>query len=131
MGKCYPLWNPSNWTDFELVIRKEMQSRGTAHFHSAVHVEGAPQLNRESDQEVVAFIDSYISCAIPEEDETLKDLVTSRQIHHHTRTCKKKKNVIAGFISRNLRQKKQRFLVFLVTKTLRRKLNSLEVYLTL
>lgn len=67
-----------------------MQSRGTAHFHSAVHVQGAPQLNRESDQEVVAFIDSYISCAIPEEDETLKDLVTSRQIHHHTRTCKKK-----------------------------------------
>lgn len=74
-----------------------MQSRGTAHFHSAVHVQGAPQLNRESDQEVVAFIDSYISCAIPEEDETLKDLVTSRQIHHHTRTCKKKKNVNCRF----------------------------------
>lgn len=78
-------------------IRKEMQSRGTAHFHSAVHVQGAPQLNRESDQEVVAFIDSYISCAIPEEDETLKDLVTSRQIHHHTRTCKKKKTVHCRF----------------------------------
>lgn len=74
-----------------------MQSRGTAHFHSAVHVQGKPQLNRESDQEVVAFIDSYISCAIPEEDETLKDLVTSRQIHHHTRTCKKKKNVNCRF----------------------------------
>lgn len=78
-------------------IRKEMQSRGTAHFHSAVLVQGAPQLNRESDQQVVAFIDSYISCAIPEEDETLKDLVTSRQIHHHTRTCKKKKNVNCRF----------------------------------
>lgn len=74
-------------------IRKEMQSRGTAHFHSAVHVQGAPQLNRESDQEVVAFIDSYISCAIPEEDETLKDLVTSRQIHHHTLTCNKRRRM--------------------------------------
>lgn len=72
MGKSYPFWNLSNWTAFELRHTKRNAEMG-----NSTHVQKAPQLNRESDQEVVAFIDSYISCAIPEEDETLKDLVTS------------------------------------------------------
>ena len=72
-----------------------MQNRGTAHFHSAVHVQNAPQLDKETDN-VVTFIDTYISCAIPE-DVSLKELADSRQVHHHTRTCRKKKNVNCRF----------------------------------
>ena len=73
-------------------IRKEMQGRGTQHFHAAVHVKDAPQIDRESDEEVLTFIDKYVSCALPsvDSDPELHTLVTKRQVHHHTRTCKKK-----------------------------------------
>ena len=45
------------------------------------------------------FMCRYISCAIPdqEEDKELYDLVHSRQIHHHTRICKKNKNKSCRF----------------------------------
>ena len=73
-------------------IRKEMQSRGTQHFHSAIHVKDAPTLQRNSKEDVITFIDKHISCKIPEEDidKNLHELVITRQTHHHTKTCKKK-----------------------------------------
>ena len=80
-------------------IRKEMQSRGTEHFHSALHVLGAPILDQDSDEDVIAFIDKTITCAIPDQatDEELRELVKSRQTHHHTRTCKKRKGIECRF----------------------------------
>ena len=78
-------------------IRKEMQSRGTAHFHPAVHVKNAPEIDKSTDEEVIAFVDQHISCSLPENDESLKNLVASRQVHHHTRTCKKKKGINCRF----------------------------------
>jgi DNA replication protein DnaC len=74
--------------------RIEMQSRGTAHFHSAIHVVGAPVLDRDSDEEVVQFIDKYIKCQIPDEatEPELHNLVLNRQTHHHTTSCKKNKD---------------------------------------
>ena len=78
-------------------IRKEMQSRGTAHFHSAVHVKNAPEIYKSPDEEVIAFVDQHISCSLPEDDESLKNLVASRRVHHHTRTCKKKKGINCRF----------------------------------
>lgn len=80
-------------------IRKEMQSRGTAHFHSAVHVKDAPIVDKDPDDDVVAFIDKYISDTVPqiEDDENLRNLVLSRQIHHRTRTCKKKTGLECRF----------------------------------
>lgn len=79
-------------------IRKEMQSRGTAHFHSAVHVQNAPILDKDADQDVIRFIDKYISFTIPiEETSVLSDLATSRQMHHHTRICTKKNGVECRF----------------------------------
>ncbi|XP_070573805.1 uncharacterized protein [Ptychodera flava] len=79
-------------------IRKEMQSRGTEHFHAAVHVLNAPILDKDTDEDVISFIDKYISCAIPDDtDPVLRDLVISRQTHHHTRTCKKRKGLECRF----------------------------------
>ena len=80
-------------------IRKEMQSRGTEHFHSALHVYNAPILDKDSDEEVIAFINKYITCEIPdkETDSILNELVLSRQTHHHTKTCTKKKDVECRF----------------------------------
>lgn len=44
-------------------IRKEMQSRATAHFHSAVHVKEAPIIDKNSDEEVISFVDKYVRCS--------------------------------------------------------------------
>lgn len=72
-------------------LRKEMQGRGTAHFHAAIHVKDAPKLDIDSDSIFVAFADKYIKCELPDKDidPTLHELVLARQCHHHTRTCKK------------------------------------------
>jgi len=80
-------------------IRKEMQSRGTAHFHSAVHVKDAPIVDKNPDDDVISLIDKHISSVVPqvEEDDSLRSLVLSRQVHHHTRTCKKKKGLECRF----------------------------------
>ncbi|XP_069125440.1 uncharacterized protein [Argopecten irradians] len=79
--------------------RKEMQGRGTEHFHAAVHVKDAPKLDVHDDKEVIKFIEKHISCEIPDKevDPILHELVKSRQIHHHTRTCKKKKGSSCRF----------------------------------
>ena len=79
--------------------RKEMQGRGTEHFHAAVHVKDAPRLDRETDDQCIAFINKYISCQMPNENEDseLFQLVKTRQIHHHTRTCKQNKNKSCRF----------------------------------
>ena len=79
--------------------RKEMQGRGVEHFHAALHTQGAPKVNEDSDEEVVAFIDKHISCQLPasNEDPDLHKLVDKLQRYHHTRTCKKKKGVSCRF----------------------------------
>ena len=80
-------------------LRKEMQGRGTAHFHAALHVKNAPVLDKDSDKAFTSFADKYISCSLPDEnaESELFNLVISRQRHHHTRTCKKKKGVKCRF----------------------------------
>ncbi len=74
-------------------IRKEMQGRGTAHYHSALHVKNAPKLDQASDEEFAAFAHKYISCTIPDPvaEPKLYELVTKRQRHYHKNTCKKNK----------------------------------------
>ena len=37
------------------------------------------------------FIDKYISCALPDSEPELRDLVESLQIHRHSHTCRRKK----------------------------------------
>jgi hypothetical protein len=78
-------------------IRKEIQSRGTAHFHSAVHVKEAPIIDKNSDEGIISFVDKYVRGVVPNDDEQLRDLVVSRQMHHHARTCRKKKGLECRF----------------------------------
>ena len=80
--------------------RKEMQGCGTEHFHAAVHVKDAPRLDRETDDQCIAFINKYIRCQMPNENEDseLFQLVKKRQIHHHTRTCKKTKTNLVALV---------------------------------
>ena len=78
----------------DFVYRAEFSSRGTVHFHSLLWVQDAPQLGIDKDEDVVQFIDKYISCLTPneEEDPELHEIVRSVQQHSkkHSKSCRKK-----------------------------------------
>ncbi|XP_074526296.1 uncharacterized protein LOC141790369 [Halichoeres trimaculatus] len=73
--------------------RVEFQQRGSPHVHCLFWIEGAPKIGKNTDEEVVAFIDKYVSCELPSDDDTLLDIVTSVQTHskRHAKTCRKSK----------------------------------------
>ncbi len=74
--------------------RVEMQARGSPHVHGLLWVHDAPRLDKDDDEEVCAFVDKYISCQLPgEDDEELRKIVMDVQMHRkgHSPTCKKGK----------------------------------------
>ena len=74
-------------TDF--VHRVEFQARGSPHIHGMLWIKGAPKLGIQSDEEVIQFIDKYISCCLPDDDEELLELVRMLQTHSHSATCRR------------------------------------------
>ena len=79
--------------------RREHQNIGAQHPHGILHVQGAPVFDKDSDDDVIEFIDKYITCAIPNEKQypELHKLVKKVQIHGHSQTCEKKKGVKCRF----------------------------------
>ncbi|XP_073323364.1 uncharacterized protein [Pagrus major] len=75
--------------------RVEFQQRGSPHVHCLFWIENAPIIDKNTDEEVVKFIDQYVTCEKPAQDETLLDIVTSVQQHskRHSKSCKKNKTV--------------------------------------
>ena len=73
----------------DYVIRIEFQARGSPHAHTLLWVKNAPQINVQADDEVCEFVQKYISCSIPD-DEDEKDLVCKLQRHSHSSYCRKK-----------------------------------------
>ena len=75
--------------------RVEFQQRGSPHIHSLLWVQDAPVIDKNTDAEVVEFVDKYVTCEIPAEDETLLEIVTSVQQHskRHSKLCRKKGTV--------------------------------------
>ena len=72
--------------------RTEFQQRGWPHIHMVAWVKGAPILDEDSDDEVIEFVDKYISCEMPPDTDTeLHEIVSSVQIHSqtHTKSCRK------------------------------------------
>lgn len=74
--------------------RVEFQQRGSPHMHCLYWVENAPNLESEGDEAVCKFIDRYVTCAIPSENEDaeLRKTVLEVQQHSkkHSKSCKKK-----------------------------------------
>ncbi|XP_071476043.1 uncharacterized protein [Diadema antillarum] len=74
--------------------RIEFQQRGSPHTHCLFWVETAPYLGIDKDETVIDFVDKYISCNIPceDEDEELYEIVKNVQLHSkkHSKSCKKK-----------------------------------------
>ncbi len=76
----------------------EMQARGSPHVHGLLWVDGAPRLDEDNDEEVCAFVDRYVSCQLPGEDEeVLRQIVMEVQMHRkgHSPTCKKGKKTLS------------------------------------
>ncbi|KAG7999536.1 ATP-dependent DNA helicase PIF1 [Nibea albiflora] len=75
--------------------RVEFQQRGSPHVHCLFWIENAPIIDKNTDAEVIQFIDRYVTCELPSNDEELLDTVTSVQQHskRHSKTCKKGKTV--------------------------------------
>ncbi len=73
----------------DFLIRIEFQARGSPHCHSLIWIKDAPKLGISTDEEVIAFIDKYVSCAIPDDDEELRELVITLQTHSHSSYCRR------------------------------------------
>ncbi|VDI66528.1 Hypothetical predicted protein [Mytilus galloprovincialis] len=77
-------------TDF--FYRVEFQQRGSPHIHILIWIENAPVYESDSNEEVVAFIDKYVSCSLLENDS-----LVNLQVHKHSKTCRKKGHPICRF----------------------------------
>ena len=91
MSELAPIGKIKDW-----FYRVEYQQRGSPHIHMLIWLENAPVVGVDKDEEVVAFIDSIITCRKPNNDHELLDLV-NRQTHRHSHTCRKKSKNICRF----------------------------------
>ena len=75
-------------------IRVEFQVRGSPHIHSFLWVLNAPILTKDNIDEYVRFVDAVIRAYVPDihEHAELHKLVTTYQIHSHSKSCRKYKN---------------------------------------
>ena len=85
-------------TDY--VIKIEFQMRGSAHAHCLLLVKYAPQIDKDPDDVVCAFIDKYITAVIPPiapENEHHIKLMENLQKHTHSDYCHRNKSCCLGF----------------------------------
>ncbi|XP_078352070.1 uncharacterized protein LOC144636749 [Oculina patagonica] len=76
--------------------RIEFQQRGSPHIHGLFWVKEAPQYERSCNEEIVKFVDKYITCHKPGTSSEMEDLV-NLQMHRHAKTCKKAGHKICRF----------------------------------
>ena len=72
----------------DFFYRVEMQNRGSCHVHMLIWIEQAPKLENNEIPEVVQFIDKYVTCSKPSQDNLEMTELVSRQMHKHTITCR-------------------------------------------
>ena len=69
--------------------RIEFQQRGSPHVRMIAWAREAPIFDQNSEQEIQAFVDKYISCSLPSDDSDLCDLLSAVQRHTHSVACRK------------------------------------------
>ena len=81
------------------VIKVEFQARGSPHVHFFLWVKDTPLLTADTKEEYVKFVDSFIRTDLPNENTELElfNLVNQYQIHSHSNTCRKYKNIPCRF----------------------------------
>ena len=75
-------------------IRVEFQVRGSPHIHFFLWVIDAPLLVKDNIDEYRQFVDSNVKTFVPDinEQPELFKLVTTYQVHSHSKSCRKYKN---------------------------------------
>jgi len=76
--------------------RVEFQQRGSPHIHGLFWARKAPQYEKSSNEEIVRFVDKYITCQKPDNSSDMEDLV-NLQMHRHAKKCKKAGHSICRF----------------------------------
>ena len=76
-------------------IRVEFQFRGSPHIHSFLWVINAPVLTKNTKDEYLTYIDHVVKVQLPdiEKEPELYELVRMYQIHSHSKSCRKYKNI--------------------------------------
>ncbi|XP_052695810.1 uncharacterized protein LOC128174255 [Crassostrea angulata] len=81
------------WKIADFFQRVEFQQRGSPHMHCLFWVENAPKIDVDGKEAVAEFIDRYVTCAVPteNEDSELRKIVLDVQQHSkkHSKSCKK------------------------------------------
>ena len=72
-------------------VRDEYQGRGTCHFHCFFWVEGAPILGKSSDEDIAEFVNSFVTCRLPDKvkEPSLHNYVLKYQSHKYGNYCKR------------------------------------------
>ena len=76
--------------------RIEFQQRGSPHIHGLFWVKCAPQYEKSPNEEIVTFVDKYVTCQKPNISSGMEELV-NLQMHRHAKTCKKAGHKICRF----------------------------------
>ena len=69
-------------TDF--AIRIEFQQRGSPHAHMIFWIANVPKLGIADENAITQFINQYVSCSIPADNDILRTLVLQLQQHTHS-----------------------------------------------
>ena len=80
----------------DFFYRVEFQQRGSPHIHALFWVKDAPQLGKDSNSDITAFVDKYVSCANDSSGAVNTDTV-NLQLHRDAKTCKRKGQNICRF----------------------------------
>ncbi len=80
-------------------LRIEFQMRGSPHLHALIWTSDCPELTRDTKDAYINYIDQHVQAYLPdkETDPQLYDLVKTYQMHNHSKTCRKYKNVACRF----------------------------------
>ena len=96
MSELTPLAKVKDW-----FYRVEYQQRGSPYIHMLIWLEGAPVFGVDKNEDVVAYINSIITCRKPDNNTELFDLVC-RQTHRRSHTYRKKVGKFVDLIILNL-----------------------------
>ena len=72
-------------------IKSEFQECGSLHAHCLIWVDVAPCIDVDSDDDVCAFVDKFMSGVIPDEtpaNKCISDLVKQYETHSHSSYCR-------------------------------------------
>ena len=74
----------------------KFKRRGSPHLHALIWTSDCPKLTNDA---YINYIDQHVQAYLPakETDPRLYDLVKTYQIHNHSKTCRKYKNVACRF----------------------------------